>query len=111
MRVEQLTLFDMPAEPAQKSACLSVADFAKILASKGFDIGEVRLFDRLRKWKMIDKFNVPYQDQIVKGNLKVIKQPYQVGNLRKVHIKVLVTPTGQKYIEERLRNETNGDRA
>lgn len=111
MNVEQLTLFDIPAQPVQKTACLAVGDFARILASKGFNIGEVRLFDRLRKWKMIDKFNVPYQEQIRKGNLKVIKQPYQAGSLRMVHIKVLVTPNGQKYIEERLKNEADGNRS
>lgn len=112
MRVEQLTLFDMPAIPTKKQICLSVGEFAKLLASKGFAVGQTRLFNKLRSWKLIDKFNVPHQRYVDAGYFKVINERFNKGgNFPSVYLKILVTPNGQKYIEERLRNEGNGNRA
>ena len=112
MKVEQLTLFDMPAQSGRK-ACLSIGDFSKVLASKGIETGKTRLFAKLREWKLIDKCNVPYQKYIDSGYFKVIKEPYAKRGMETlyVYLKILVTPNGQKYIEERFRNEGNGDRS
>ena len=111
MRAEQLTLFDVA--PFNKNnvriACLSVGDFAKVLASKSFNVGEVRLFAKMRDWRMIDKFNIPYQKYIEAGYFKIIAERYFRGSVAHVHKKILVTHTGQKYIEERLKNETDGN--
>ena len=112
MKIEQLSLFDMPVEESKKYSCLSIGAFSKVLASKGFDVGQTRLFNKLRSWKLIDKYNVPYQKYIDNGCFKVIKEPYAKRGIRQlcVYLKILVTPTGQKYIEERLHNETNDNR-
>ena len=113
MKVEQLSLFDMPVEASKKYSCLSIGNFSKVLASKGFAIGQIRLFNKLKDWKLIDKSNVPYQKYIDAGYFKVIREPYAKRGVQQLHVylKILVTPTGQKYIEERLRNEANGDRS
>lgn len=111
MKVEQLSLFDMPIQEGKKKTCLSVGDFSKVLASKGFAVGQIRMFEKLRQWKLIDKFNVPYQKYVDGGYFKVIKEPYTKKGIQALYayLKILVTPNGQEYIEERLRNETNGN--
>lgn len=113
MKVEQLSLFDMPVESASKAKCLSIGDFAKILTSKGFNIGQNRLFGKLREWKVINNENVPYQKYVNSGYFYVIKEPYAKKGMRYsyIYLKILVTPNGQKYIEERLRNEANDNRS
>lgn len=110
MKAEQLTLFDMPAESKPKSVCLSVGDFAKVLASKGIVTGEKRLFDKLRKWGMLDKRNVPYQEFVRRGYFKVVNERFaKGGNFPSIYLKVLITPNGQKYISERYQDERNGN--
>lgn len=112
MRVEQLSLFDIPAGPIKKQVCLSVGDFAKVLSSKGYAVGQMRLFDKLRVWKLIDKFNVPYQRYVEAGYFKIINERFSKGGrFPSTYLKILVTPNGQKYIEERYRNERDGNRA
>lgn len=113
MSVEQLTLFDMPVQENKRKTCLSIGDFSKVLASKGFETGQTRMFGKLREWKLIDKYNVPYQKYVDSGYFKVIKEPYARRGMQTlyVYLKILVTPNGQKYIEERLRNERNDNRS
>lgn len=106
MRVEQLSLFDLPVENARPTVCLSVGKFAKVLNSKGFDIGEKRLFMKLRQIKMLDNNNVPYQKYMERGYFKIIKQQYKRGPVGHVYLKVLITPIGQNYLEDLLANET-----
>lgn len=112
MKVEQLSLFDMPVKRSKKAVCLSVGNFAKVLSSKGFNIGLIKLFDKLRTWGLINKFNVPYQKYIDDDWFKVIKEEYKKGGKYfSVYLKILVTPIGQRKIEERLRNEANDNRS
>lgn len=113
MRVEQLTLFDLPPQNVSKNVCLNIKDFAKFLASKGFDTGEKKMFRDLRSWQLIDKYNVPYKKYVDCGYFKIIRENYRRANNGGcyVYLKTLVTPCGQKYIEERYRNERDGDRA
>lgn len=87
------------------SACLSVGKFAKVLNSKGYDIGEKRLFQKLRDLKMIDRDNVPLQKYMDKGYFKIIRQEYREGNILRTYLKILITPIGQHYLEELLANE------
>ena len=112
MKVEQLNLFDMQYIQKSSPKCLSIGAFAKVLSSKGYNTGEKRLFDKLRKWRLLNKENIPYQEYMERGYFKVINEHYKKGGyIPSVHMKVLVTPSGQKYVEERLRNEANDNRA
>ena len=110
MRVEQLSLFDLPPAKVEPTACLSVGKFAKVLNSKGFVIGEKRLFEKLRALKMLNNNNVPFQCYMEKGYFKVIRQPYQKGPVHHVYLKVLITPTGQHYLEDLFTNAEACDR-
>lgn len=105
VRVEQLSLFDLPPVKVEPTACLSVGKFAKVLNSKGFVIGEKRLFEKLRALKMLNNNNVPFQCYMEKGYFKVIRQPYQKGPVHHVYLKVLITPVGQHYLEDLFANE------
>ena len=116
MRVEQLTLFDVDSmvayRPVAKSVCLSVGDFAKVLSAEGYDCGRVKLFEKLRQWKMLNKDNVPYQEFVDRGYFMIIKEYYKRrSNASYVFLKVLVTPIGQKFIEERYKNERDDNRS
>lgn len=111
MRVEQLSLFNLPAENVRPTVCLSVGKFAKVLNSKGFDIGEKRLFMKLRQIKMLDNNNVPYQKYMEKGYFKIIKQQYKRGPVGHVYLKVLITPIGQNYLEDLFVNEAACNRS
>lgn len=105
MRAEQLSLFDIPAENYEPAACLSVGKFAKVLNSKGFAVGEKRLFAKLRSLRMLDNNNVPYQVYMQKGYFKIIREMYLKGPVRHIYLKVLITPIGQNYLEDIYRNE------
>lgn len=105
MRVEQLSLFDTPPVPAVSTVCLSVGDFAKLLKSRGFDIGEKRLFAKMRELKLLDQRNVPFQRFMQQGYFKIIRQQYKRDAVSHVYLKPLVTPARQRYIEDMLRNE------
>ena len=105
MRAEQLSLFDLPPAKVEPTACLSVGRFAKVLNSRGYAIGERRLFEKLRALKMLDNNNVPFQRYMEKGYFKIIRQQYQRGQVKHVYLKVLITPIGQHYLEELFVNE------
>ena len=105
MRAEQLSLFDVPVEHYESTACLSVGKFAKVLNSKGYAVGEKRLFAKLRSLKMLDNNNVPYQVYMQKEYFKIIREMYHKGPVRHMYLKVLITPIGQNYLEDLYRNE------
>lgn len=105
MRAEQLSLFDLPPEYPEPTACLSVSKFAKVLNSKGFAVGEKRLFAKMRSLRMIDNDNVPYQQYMQKGYFKIIREAYNKGPVKHVYLKILITPRGQNYLEDLYRNE------
>lgn len=105
MRAEQLSLFDLPPVKVEPTACLSIGKFAKVLNSKGFDIGEKRLFAKLRQLKMLNNNNIPYQKYMEKGYFKIIRQQYKRGPVGYVYLKILITPIGQHYLEDMFANE------
>lgn len=84
-----------------------VRHLAKIAHNNGIEIGEKRLYGKLREWDMIMKeTNEPYQKYIDMGVFKVkarsIITPY--GSTKIVHT-LMVTPYGQVYIINKLRRE------
>lgn len=111
MRAEQLSLFDLPIADVKPTACLSVGKFAKVLNSKGYDIGEKRLFMKLRQIKLIDNNNIPYQKYMERGYFKIIRQQYKRGPVGHVYLKILITPLGQNYLEGLIANEAACNRA
>ena len=54
---------------------------------------------------IIEYNNVPLQRYMERGYFKIIRQQYKRGFVSHVYLKVLITPTGQHYLEELLINE------
>jgi len=83
-----------------------IREMAKIISDNGFKLGERRLYNKLRKWKLVFPTSTePYQKYIDAGYF-VIKQtsantPYGI----KLNKTTLITPKGQQYIINRLKNE------
>ncbi|GAB3251817.1 phage antirepressor KilAC domain-containing protein [Kineosporia babensis] len=85
---------------------LSVRDTAQILARDyGLEIGEGRLFARLREWKWIGADRRPYQRYIDCGWLSAKEQSYEhkkSGERRAASPQVRVTAKGRLEIHRRL---------
>lgn len=95
------------AETALKSKDnILVRQLAKIAQDEGLDIGEKKLYNKLRYWKMIMPSSTePYQSAMNSGYFVVeennIDTPYGV----KLSRTTKVTPKGQIYIIEKLKKE------
>ena len=83
-----------------------IRELAKIISDEVVKIGQNRLYDKLREWKMIMKSSTePYQTYIENGYFqleeKTINTPY--GN--KITKTTKCTPKGQVAIVEKFRKE------
>lgn len=112
-QIEQLTAKIEHQKPLVQFAetCLEskdsllIGDFAKVLNKDGFNIGEIRLFQLLREWKMLyrnEGRNIPYQRYVDARYFEVTEKPYKVGDDTRTSLTVRVTPKGQAYIINRL---------
>ncbi len=84
---------------------LLVRDFAKVLCKDGFNIGERRLYQLLREWKLIyrnDGRNIPYQEYMDRGYFEISELPYTMEGAVKLALTTKITPKGQQYIINRL---------
>jgi anti-repressor protein len=92
------------AETCQASTdTLLIRDVAKVIGT----VGEKRLFQLLRDWKLIyksDGRNLPYQRYVDCGYFEVSEVPYIADGDVHFSLTTRVTPKGQKYIFERLAN-------
>lgn len=75
-----------------------IREMAKVCSKQGKTIGQNNLFRQLRKWKMLNSQNEPYQEYIDRGYFEVIERAIHTndGTLLKFTTKVL--PKGQAYI-------------
>lgn len=86
-----------------------IRELAKIISDEVINIGQNRLYDKLREWKMIMKkpLTEPYQSYIDRGYFVVeentINTPYGV----KLTKTCKCTPKGQIAIVEKFRKELN----
>ena len=82
---------------------ISMAEVAKVL---DYDIGRNRLFDLLKKKKILDKSRVPYQRFVDAGYFRVIETKYTKPNGDVcINIKTLVLQKGIDYIRKILNEE------
>lgn len=90
---------------ASKDSVL-VRDVAKIASKKGVNIGEKRLYRKLREWKMIMKESTePYQAYIDRGYFEVVQGGKETSYGNILYKTTKVTPKGQVYIIEKLKDE------
>lgn len=83
-----------------------VRELAKIAKDEGIEIGEKRLYNKLRNWKIImPNSTEPYQQYVDKGYFVVEEKPIDTPYGVKLARTTKVTPKGQVYIIERLKKE------
>lgn len=83
-----------------------VRELAKICSKQGINIGEHRLYRRLRAWKMIfSNSTEPYQEFVDRGYFEVTQIAKETAKGTKLFKTTRVTPKGQIYIINRLKKE------
>lgn len=83
-----------------------VRELAKIASKDGLIVGEKHLYKRLREWKLIQKHGTePTQTAIDRGFFEVIQRSVDTPYRKRLTKTSKVTPKGQVYIIERLRQE------
>jgi len=81
---------------ADSKDAIAIGEAAKVL---NMGIGRNKLFDFLRKKKVLMKDNLPYQEFIDRGYFRTIEQKYQTPEGEtKISIKTLVYQKGLDYI-------------
>lgn len=91
----------------QTKESILVRELAKLATDEGYNIGEKRLYTKLREWGLILKHNTePTQKAMNKNLFEVIKRVIQTPYGDKTSHTTKVTPQGQIYIIERLLSES-----
>ena len=88
-----------------KASCLA-AEVAKLASKDGIMIGEKRLYNKLREWGMVFQHRTePTQRAMEMGLFEIKKGVTQTPKGARDYETPKVTPKGQVYIVNRLRNE------
>ena len=87
----------------ETKALLLVREYAKIISSNGFIIGEKKLFRWLRENRFLNNQNEPYQKFIDMGIFNVKEKVIENGNRAFISRTSLITGKGQTYIFEKLK--------
>lgn len=100
---QQQPLVDFANAIQRSEENIHVADMAKILCDKGFNIGGKRLFALLRDNGVLMSGNIPYQRYIDEGVFFVQARPFtnQYGKTT-VTYTPLVTPKGQLWVAKKV---------
>lgn len=84
-----------------------VRELSKVAYEQGMNIGEKKLYKKLREWKYIMKNSTePYQSAVNQGLFVVEEKPFTTvyGGVR-ISKTTKITPKGQIFIIEKLRKE------
>lgn len=102
---KQRPLVDFANKVSDSSNLIDMGKMAKLLKDEHINIGRNRLFDWLRKKKVLMKNNMPYQRYIDSGYFQVKESVYESPYGSKAQQTTYVTGKGQIYITEKLRKE------
>jgi len=85
---------------------LLVRELAKLVSKHEILIGEKRLFQKLREWKLIfPNKNEPYQEYVDRGYFEISQGVKETSKGSFTWMTMKVTPKGQMYIINRLKKE------
>lgn len=101
----QKPLVEFAVTCAKSESSLLVREFAKIISKDGIDIGEKRLYQKLRDWNLLFGNNEPYQEYIDRGYFEVTQGVHENSNGAFLHKTTRVLPKGQQYIIDRIKRE------
>jgi len=89
---------------AESSECISIGDFAKIIAgSFNINLGRNQMFAWLKAEKILQPNNLPYQQYLSQNYFRVAEQ---VGNGR-LYWQTLITGAGQLFLYKKLQETFN----
>ncbi|MEK4789338.1 Rha family transcriptional regulator [Bacillus sp. FSL K6-2971] len=101
---EPLVNFAESCMASEKS--LLVREVAKLASKQGIVIGERKLFQQLREWKLIfSQKNEPYQEYVNRGYFEIAQGVREVNGSSKAWLTMKITPKGQAYIINRLKKQ------
>ncbi|MEK4391044.1 phage regulatory protein/antirepressor Ant [Bacillus sp. FSL M7-1004] len=101
---EPLVNFAQSCMASERS--MLVRELAKLASKNGIMIGEKRLFQKLREWKMIMvNKNEPYQEYIERGFFEIAQGVRQVNGTPKSWLTMRITPKGQAFIINKLKKQ------
>lgn len=85
---------------------ITMGEAAKVL---NLGIGRNELFEFLRRKKVLQSDNIPYQKYIDAGYFRTIEQKYTVNDSVRINIKTLVYQRGLDYIRRKWNEEVYRD--
>ncbi|WP_181218843.1 Rha family transcriptional regulator [Bacillus subtilis] len=103
---EPLVNFAQSCMASERS--MLVRELAKLACKNGIVIGEKRLFQKLREWKMImANKNEPYQEYIERGYFEIAQGVRDVNGTPKSWLTMRITPKGQAFIINKLKQQAS----
>ncbi|MEC1878345.1 Rha family transcriptional regulator [Bacillus subtilis] len=103
---EPLVNFAQSCMASERS--MLVRELAKLACKNGIVIGEKRLFQKLREWKMImANRNEPYQEYIERGYFEIAQGVRDVNGTPKSWLTMRITPKGQAFIINKLKQQAS----
>ncbi|MEK0285956.1 phage antirepressor [Caldifermentibacillus hisashii] len=103
---QQKPLVDFAESCMASEKSLLVRELAKLISKQGILMGERRLFQKLREWKLIFQGkNEPYQEYIDRGYFEISQGVKETEKGSFTWLTMRVTPKGQMYIINRLKKE------
>lgn len=104
--VQQQPLVTFAQTCMASEKALLVREVAKLVTKQGIVIGERRLYQKLREWKLIfANKNEPYQEYLDRGYFEISQGVKENAGGTHAWLTMRVTPKGQAYIFDRLRRE------
>ena len=108
--LEQKVEADKPLVLFAETCCASkdsilVRELAKLACKNGVEIGEKRLWKKLREWGVVNGKNEPYQTAFDKGWFEAKQGTYCTPYGSDTYRTYKITPRGQIHVIERLRKE------
>ncbi len=82
-----------------------IRDLAKIISDEGISIGEKRLYKWLRNKKILMNNNTPYQQYIDRKYFVVEERSFNTPFGEKLSLTTKVSPAGQLYIVNKIKEE------
>jgi anti-repressor protein len=103
---KQLPLVSFAETCMSSEKSLLIRELAKLISKQGITIGERRLYQKLRDWKLIFQVkNEPYQEYLDRGYFEVSQGVKENEKGSFTWLTMRVTPKGQVYIINRLKKE------
>lgn len=102
---EQKPMVEFADRVSNSSDLIDMGKMAKLLNDEDIPIGRNRLFEYLRKKKILMTGNTPYQKYIDDGYFKLKERVVSTPYGEKTYTTTYVTGRGQIYITEKLREQ------